>query len=38
VFGLSTHDEYLAKLGDRWPELQDVGEAMSGSVNYGRYA
>jgi glutaconate CoA-transferase subunit A len=38
VFGLATHDEYLAKLGDRWTELQDVGDAPSGSVNYGRYA
>ena len=38
VRSLSTHDEYLAKLGDRWTELRDVGEAMSGSVNYGRYA
>jgi glutaconate CoA-transferase subunit A len=38
VFDLSTHDEYLAKLGDRWTELQDVGDAPSGSVNYGRYA
>jgi glutaconate CoA-transferase subunit A len=38
VFGLSTHDEYLAKLGDRWGELCDVGDAPSGSVNYGRYA
>src|SRR3954469_22319060 len=38
VFDLSNHDEYLAKLGDRWAELQDVGEAPSGTVNYGRYA
>jgi glutaconate CoA-transferase subunit A len=38
VRGISTHDDYLAKLGGRWTELQDVGEAMSGSVNYGRYA
>jgi glutaconate CoA-transferase subunit A len=38
VLDLSTHDEYLTKLGDRWTELQDVGEAPSGSVNYGRYA
>ena len=38
VFGLATHDEYLAKLGERWTELQDVGDAPSGSVNYGRYA
>ena len=38
VFGLSTHDEYLAKLGERWTELRDVGRAESGSVNYGRYA
>jgi glutaconate CoA-transferase subunit A len=38
VFGLSTHDEYLAKLGDRWGELCEVGDAPSGSVNYGRYA
>ena len=38
VRGLSTHDDYLAKLGDRWTELRDVGGAMSGSVNYGRYA
>jgi glutaconate CoA-transferase subunit A len=38
VRGVESHDEYLAKLGDRWTELQDVGEAPSGSVNYGRYA
>ena len=38
VRGVDSHDEYLAKLGDRWTELQDVGEAPSGSVNYGRYA
>jgi len=38
VFGLATHDEYLAKLGERWTDLQDVGDAPSGSVNYGRYA
>jgi glutaconate CoA-transferase subunit A len=38
VFGLGSHGEYLEKLGDRWVELQQVGEAMSGQVNYGRYA
>jgi len=38
VFGLSSHAEYLAKLGERWTELRDVGTAESGSVNYGRYA
>jgi glutaconate CoA-transferase subunit A len=38
VRGVESHDEYLAKLGDRWTELRDVGEALSGSVNYGRYA
>jgi glutaconate CoA-transferase, subunit A len=38
VYGISTHAEYLAKLGERWNELQAVGEAMSGQVNYGRYA
>jgi glutaconate CoA-transferase subunit A len=37
VYGLATHDEYLAKLGARWDELRDVGEAWSGRVNYGRY-
>ena len=38
VFDLADHDEYLAKLGDRWPELQQIGNAPSGEVNYGRYA
>ena len=38
VFGLTSHAEYLAKLGERWTELRDVGTAESGSVNYGRYA
>jgi glutaconate CoA-transferase subunit A len=35
---VESHGEYLTKLGARWAELQDVGEALSGSVNYGRYA
>jgi glutaconate CoA-transferase subunit A len=38
VHDLSNHDEYLAKLGDRWTELQAVGDALSGQVDYGRYA
>ena len=38
VFDLATHDEYLSKMGERWTELCDVGDAPSGSVNYGRYA
>ena len=37
VYSLESHAEYLEKLGDRWRELQRVGEAMSGQVNYGRY-
>ena len=37
VHDLSDHDEYLAKLGDRWNDLIP-GEALSGQVNYGRYA
>ena len=37
VYGLSTHREYLEKLGSRWNELQEVGQALSGQVNYGRY-
>ena len=38
VFGLSSHAEYVAKLGDeRWASLEP-GVAMSGEVNYGRYA
>jgi glutaconate CoA-transferase subunit A len=37
VHDLSNHDEYLAKLGDRWNDLIP-GEALSGQVNYGRYA
>jgi glutaconate CoA-transferase, subunit A len=36
VFGMESHEEYLAKLGPRWEELQ-AGEAWSGQVNYGRY-
>jgi glutaconate CoA-transferase, subunit A len=38
VYGLQSHGDYLEKLGERWSELQAVGEAMSGQVNYGRYA
>jgi glutaconate CoA-transferase subunit A len=38
VYGLQSHAEYLEKLGERWSELRSVGEAMSGQVNYGRYA
>jgi glutaconate CoA-transferase subunit A len=38
VYGLASHGEYLEKLGERWSELRTVGEAMSGQVNYGRYA
>jgi glutaconate CoA-transferase, subunit A len=38
VYGLQSHGEYLEKLGERWSELRTVGEAMSGQVNYGRYA
>jgi glutaconate CoA-transferase, subunit A len=37
VFDLEDHDQYLAKLGDRWNDLIP-GEALSGQVNYGRYA
>jgi glutaconate CoA-transferase, subunit A len=37
VYGLSSHEEYAAKLGEeRWEELAP-GEAWSGRVNYGRY-
>lgn len=37
VYGLSTHAEYVEKLGaSRWEELTP-GVAMSGEVNYGRY-
>ena len=37
VFGLSTHAEYVEKLGaERWKELEP-GEAWSDPVNYGRY-
>jgi glutaconate CoA-transferase subunit A len=38
VHDLSSHGDYLSKLGDRWTDLQAVGEAPSGQVNYGRYA
>jgi glutaconate CoA-transferase subunit A len=38
VYGLSTHAEYVEKLGqERWASLQP-GEAWSDPVNYGRYA
>jgi len=37
VYSLDSHAEYLEKLGERWTQLQRVGEAMSGQVNYGRY-
>jgi len=38
VYGLSSHAEYVEKLGDdRWASLAP-GEAWSDSVNYGRYA
>ena len=37
VFGLSSHTEYVEKLGsERWAALEP-GSAMSGEVNYGRY-
>jgi len=37
VYGLSTHAEYVEKLGaDRWAMLEP-GIAMSGEVNYGAY-
>jgi glutaconate CoA-transferase subunit A len=37
VFGLSSHGEYIEKLGaERWKSLEP-GVAMSGEVNYGRY-
>jgi glutaconate CoA-transferase subunit A len=37
VYGLSSHAEYVEKLGaSRWEELTP-GVAMSGEVNYGRY-
>lgn len=37
VHGLSSHEEYVAKLGEeRWDDLA-AGEAWSGRVNYGRY-
>jgi glutaconate CoA-transferase subunit A len=38
VFGLSSHAEYVEKLGaERWAALAP-GTAMSGEVNYGEYA
>jgi glutaconate CoA-transferase subunit A len=38
VFGLSSHDEYVEKLGEeRWASLAP-GEAWSDPVNYGSYA
>jgi glutaconate CoA-transferase subunit A len=38
VYGLSTHAEYVEKLGaERWAGLQP-GEAWSDPVNYGRYS
>jgi glutaconate CoA-transferase, subunit A len=38
VYELDTHADYVAKVGvDRWDELTPA-EALSGSVNYGRYA
>jgi glutaconate CoA-transferase subunit A len=37
VFDVETHAGYLEKLGARWDELRDVGEAWSGRVNYGSY-
>ena len=37
VYGLERHADYLEKLGPRWEELREVGEAWSGTVNYGRY-
>jgi glutaconate CoA-transferase subunit A len=37
VYGPDRHADYLEKLGPRWDELRAVGEAWSGTVNYGRY-
>jgi glutaconate CoA-transferase subunit A len=37
VYGLERHADYLERLGPRWDELRSVGEAWSGTVNYGRY-
>jgi glutaconate CoA-transferase subunit A len=37
VYELDSHADYVAKVGaDRWDELTPA-EALSGSVNYGRY-
>lgn len=32
-----SHQGYLEKLGPRWDELRDIGDAWSGEVNYGGY-
>jgi glutaconate CoA-transferase subunit A len=37
VYGLSSHAEYLEKLGGRLDELKP-GEVLSGEVNYGDYS
>jgi len=37
VYGLSSHDDYLEKLGGRLDELKP-GEVLSGQVNYGDYS
>ncbi len=38
VFGTADHSEYLTKLGSERLESLHPGEALSGPVNYGRYA
>ena len=37
VFGLESHAEYVARMGDRWDDLK-AGERLSGEVNYGDYS